>query len=124
MRFRPFTVSIFIAALILSACMTSTAEPLAVTRADSVRADLDAMVGTGAVGAIATLTESGTSTVVAAGSADRAAATPIATDVAQHVRVGSITKSFTAAIVLQLVAERRVDLDRSVENVSTGTARR
>ncbi|MFE1591170.1 serine hydrolase [Nocardia sp. NPDC058705] len=49
-----------------------------------------------------------------------AAATPIATDVAQHVRVGSITKSFTAAIVLQLVAEHRVDLDRSVETYLPG----
>ncbi|MFC9660137.1 serine hydrolase domain-containing protein [Nocardia sp. NPDC127606] len=120
MRFRTLTVPIFAVALGLSACTTSAAEPHASARVDSVRGDLDEIVGSGAVGAIATLTEHGADTVVSSGLADAAAATPIGTDVPQHIRVGSVTKSFTAAIVLQLVAERRVDLDRSVDTYLPG----
>ncbi|WP_063003104.1 serine hydrolase domain-containing protein [Nocardia salmonicida] len=120
MRFGIFTVPILTAALVLSACTTSEADPVVVARVDSVRGDLDAMVGSGAVGAIATLTENGASTVVGSGLGDVVAATPIVTDVAQHVRIGSVTKAFTAAIVLQLVAEHRVDLDRSVDTYLPG----
>ncbi|WP_410873259.1 serine hydrolase domain-containing protein [Nocardia sp. A7] len=118
MRCRTLTIPILTAAAMLSGCTTGTAEPAA--RAAVVRADLDAMVGTGAIGAIATLTEHGASTVVGSGRAATAAATPIRTDVAQHVRVGSITKSFTAAIVLQLVAEHRIELDRSIDTYLPG----
>ncbi|MFD6396709.1 serine hydrolase domain-containing protein [Nocardia sp. NPDC060249] len=120
MRLRILTVPILAAALGLSACTTSAAETAAPARVDSVRADLDAIVGSGAVGAVATLTERGAGTVVASGLADAAAATPIGTDVAHHIRVGSVTKSFTAAIVLQLVAEHRVDLDRSIDTYLPG----
>ncbi|WP_067447363.1 serine hydrolase domain-containing protein [Nocardia alba] len=117
MRFRTRTVPIVAAALILSACAS---EPVSPARVDSVRGDLDAMVAAGAVGALATLTERQTSTVLASGLADATARTPIRTDVAHHVRVGSVTKSFTAAIVLQLVAEHRVDLDRSIDTYLPG----
>lgn len=113
MRLRTIAIPIFTTALMLTAITTSAAAPVA--RGAEVGADLDAMVGAGAVGAIATLTENGASTVVGSGLADQDEATPIGTDVAQHVRVGSITKSFTAAIVLQLVAEHRVDLDRPID---------
>ncbi|WP_245914980.1 serine hydrolase domain-containing protein [Nocardia fluminea] len=120
MRIRTFTVPIFTAALVLAACTTSAAEPVAPAREDSVRGDLDTMVAAGAVGAIATLTEHGSATVVSSGLSDIAAAAPINTDVAQHLRVGSVTKSFTAAIVLQLVAEHRIDLDRSIDTYLPG----
>ncbi|MFD6456128.1 serine hydrolase domain-containing protein [Nocardia sp. NPDC060220] len=120
MRFRTLTVPIFAVALGLSACTTSTADPLASARVDSVRGDLHAIVGSGAVGAIATLTAHEADTVIGSGLADAGAATPIGTDVPQHVRVGSVTKSFTAAIVLQLVAEHRVDLDRPVDTYLPG----
>ncbi|MGW6704292.1 serine hydrolase domain-containing protein [Streptomyces sp. NPDC054956] len=39
------------------------------------------------------------------------------------VRVGSLTKSFTAAVVMQLVAEGKVDLDASVETYLPGVVR-
>ncbi|WP_245547470.1 serine hydrolase domain-containing protein [Nocardia brevicatena] len=87
---------------------------------DRVQGDLDAVVRSGAVGAIATLTENGATAVVISGLADIAAGTPIPADLPQHVRVGSITKAFTAAIVLQLVAERRIDLDRSIDTYLPG----
>ena len=37
-----------------------------------------------------------------------------------HFRIGSITKTFTATVVLQLAAERRVDLDRPVQHYLPG----
>lgn len=43
---------------------------------------------------------------------------PIAPDT--HVRVGSITKTFTAAVVLQLASEGRVDLDAPVQRYLPG----
>lgn len=87
---------------------------------DKVRDDLDGLIRSGAVGALATLTENGATTVLASGLADIAAKTPIPTDPPQHVRVGSITKTFTAAIVLQLVAEHKIDLDQPIESYLPG----
>lgn len=87
---------------------------------DTVRADLDALVRAGAVGALATLTENGVTTVLAAGHADLATGVPIPTDHPLHVRVGSITKSFTAAVALQLAAERELDLDQPVDTYLPG----
>lgn len=78
------------------------------------------MVGSGAVGAIATLTENDTTAVATAGVANIGAGTPIPTDLPQYVRAGSVTKTFTAAIVLQLVAERRIDLDQSIDTYLPG----
>jgi D-alanyl-D-alanine carboxypeptidase len=40
-----------------------------------------------------------------------------------HVRIGSITKSFVAATVLQLVAEARIDLDTPIEAYLPGRIR-
>ncbi len=111
--------------MLLSACTTNSVEPapapsVTAARMDSVQGDLDAVIRSGAVGAIATLTENGATSVVASGLSDIAAGTPIPTDRPQHVRVGSVTKAFTAAIVLQLVAEHRIDLDRSIDTYLPG----
>ena len=54
-------------------------------------------------------------TDVTAGVADLATKAPL--DPASHFRIGSITKMFTAAIALQLVAERRISLDQPVNEV-------
>ncbi|WP_330179356.1 beta-lactamase family protein [Nocardia sp. NBC_01503] len=119
MRTPAFVIPICAVAMLLSGCSTGTvessAQPSETARVDSVRGDLDALIRSGAVGALATLTGNGVTTVLSAGLADIAARSPIPTDRPQHVRVGSITKTFTAAIVLQLVTEHRVDLDRPVE---------
>ncbi|MFI8972065.1 serine hydrolase domain-containing protein [Nocardia asteroides] len=125
MRTRVLVLSICTVAVSLSSCMTGAAEPPpassgVVARADTVRGDLDALVRSGAVGALATLTDGGATSVVAAGLADLAAGTPMAAEPVQHVRVGSITKSFTAAVVLQLVAEGRVELDSPVDRYLPG----
>lgn len=125
MRTRVLVLSIGTAAVLLSACATSAAEPVPApsgvhARADIVRGDLDGLIRAGAVGALATLTDNGVTTVLAAGNADLAAGRPMPVDPAQHVRVGSVTKSFTAAVVLQLAAEGRVDLDRPIETYLPG----
>ncbi|WP_405163716.1 beta-lactamase family protein [Nocardia sp. NBC_01499] len=124
MRLRTFALPICTAAVLLSACTTGSADPAAPTVAvaamDKVRGDLDALVGSGAVGAVGTLTDDGTTTVATSGLADVAAHTPIPTDRPEHVRIGSITKSFTAAIALQLVAEHRIDLDQPIDTYLPG----
>ncbi|WP_228540064.1 serine hydrolase [Nocardia sp. XZ_19_385] len=119
MRLRVFTLPICTAAVLLSACATSAAEPSAAPMT-AVRGDLDAVIRAGAVGAIATLTDNGGTTVSTAGRADIATGATIPADRPQYVRVGSVTKSFTAAIVLQLVAEQRVDLDMSIDTYLPG----
>ncbi|NKY60057.1 serine hydrolase domain-containing protein [Nocardia flavorosea] len=129
MRIQAAAFSICTAAVLLTACSTagdhSTAPPVSAARVNSVQADLDSAVGSGAVGAIATLTEGDSESVSTSGVADINARTPIPTDRPQHVRVGSVTKTFTAAIVLQLVAEQKVDLDRPIDtylpDLFTGT---
>lgn len=85
-----------------------------------MRGDLEALIRDGAVGALATLTDNSSTAVLTAGVADIAAGTPIPDDRPQYVRVGSITKSFTAAIVLQLVDEHRIDLDEPVDTYLPG----
>ncbi|BCM72926.1 MULTISPECIES: serine hydrolase domain-containing protein [Streptomyces] len=51
----------------------------------------------------------------AAGVADRSTGTPMRPDL--KFRAGSITKTFTATVVLQLVAERRLRLDDTVHTL-------
>ncbi|WP_280236218.1 serine hydrolase domain-containing protein [Nocardia cyriacigeorgica] len=125
MRMRVLALAVCTAAVVLSACTTSSVESTSVAevgeaRVDTVRGDLEAMVRAGAVGAMATLTEGDSTTVVTAGLADIGAGEPIPADPPQHVRVGSVTKTFTAAIVLQLAAEGRIDLDRSIDTYLPG----
>ncbi|MEV0333401.1 serine hydrolase domain-containing protein [Nocardia sp. NPDC050717] len=117
MRLRSLAFAIC-TAVALTACTAGSATPT--PQHDAVRADLDALVGAGAVGALATLTENGVSTVLAAGHADLATRAPIPTGHPLHVRVGSVTKSFTAAIALQLAAERQLDLDQPVDTYLPG----
>ena len=118
MRIQAVTASICAAAVLLTACGTSgnhsTAPVVSAARVHSVQADLDSAVDSGAVGAIATLTEGDSETVATSGVADISTRSPMPADRPQHVRVGSVTKTFTAAIVLQLAAEHEVELDRPI----------
>ncbi|MFC9997112.1 serine hydrolase domain-containing protein [Nocardia sp. NPDC127526] len=125
MRKRALVLLTCIAAVFLAACTTGSSTsvsvpPDLVARGNAVRGDLDALIRAGAVGALATLTDQDATTVVTSGLADIASGTPIPTDPPQYVRAGSITKTFTAAIVLQLAAENRIDLDRSIDTYLPG----
>ncbi|WMI61195.1 serine hydrolase domain-containing protein [Streptomyces rochei] len=63
----------------------------------------------GAPGALTRIDSGSTVYRLSMGKADRAAGTPMDAD--RRFRVGSVTKSFTTVVLMQLVAEGRVDLD-------------
>ncbi|MFE6857087.1 serine hydrolase domain-containing protein [Nocardia sp. NPDC057668] len=100
--------------------LTTTPSVVAASRVEQIRADIDALVRTGLAGAIATLTENGQTLTLTAGVADRATGEPIPLSPHQEVRVGSISKTFVAAIVLQLAAEGRVRLDEPIDTYLPG----
>src|SRR4051794_30865069 len=73
---------------------------------------LDQIVAGGAPGAIGLVRQGDTTVRAASGTADLG--THRAMSVGDRFRVGSITKSFVATVVLQLVGEGRLSLDDSV----------
>src|ERR1700733_8061072 len=76
------------------------------------RAALDRIVGDGVPGVIGLQRRGDRVTVVTAGLADIATAQPMTAD--DRFRVGSITKTFVATLVLKLVAQGRLRLTDSV----------
>lgn len=74
---------------------------------------LDRVVQAGAPGALIVVKDGSTIRAAARGFADRNAGRPMRTD--DRFRIGSITKTFVAALVLQLVEEDRLRLDDPVE---------
>lgn len=75
---------------------------------------LDRLVGKpgGPIGAIVTLYRDGRTTVLRAGRGD--AARPGAPGVGDHMRIASISKSFTGAVALHLVQDGRLGLDDTI----------
>lgn len=117
------TVSALAATLGCSTEADPAAGEVPADRQATVQADLERVVAAGAVGAIATVTENGQTMVLTSGLADREAKTWIPTDQPQHVRVGSISKTFAATLIMQLVAEGRIGLDDPVEKYLPGVLR-
>ena len=92
---------------------TEAAEPAAEPVNPLSAAVLEWMDETGAPGVVLAVTRGGAEPLTFAwGVSDLATDTPMTPD--HHVRIGSVTKSVTAAVVLQLVAEGLVDLDAPV----------
>jgi D-alanyl-D-alanine carboxypeptidase len=79
----------------------------------SLQADLDAMVLAGAPGAILLVRDGHHTTHLTSGVGEVATNTPIRPD--DHFKIASLTKTYTATVVLQLVAEHKMRLDDSVE---------
>jgi D-alanyl-D-alanine carboxypeptidase len=77
------------------------------------RAALADLVKAGAPGAVVLIRKGGTTTVLAAGVADRRTGRPMRPD--DRFRIASITKSFVATVVLQLVGEGKLSLSDTVE---------
>ena len=76
----------------------------------------------GAPGALAEISDGrGRTTVLTSGVADVATGAPMAAD--SRFRIGSMTKMFVATVVLQLVAEHRVELDAPIERYLPGMVR-
>ncbi|WP_441249513.1 serine hydrolase domain-containing protein [Kitasatospora sp. McL0602] len=125
-RARPWAALLLAAVLPLTAATPALGAPVGVQGVPGVRAaatppfaeqltpDLIAMMQRlripGAIVSVST-PEWGTWTTTL-GTGDLATGAPIRTD--QHLRVGSITKTFTATVVLQLVQEGRLTLDDPV----------
>ena len=104
------------AAVVVSAAalgLAAVGDPDARGRSESsLSSRLDAVVAAGVPGTLAYVVDGSRRFRVARGVANRETGTELhATD---RFRAGSITKSFVAAVVLQLAAERRLDLDSSV----------
>ncbi|WP_330180742.1 beta-lactamase family protein [Nocardia sp. NBC_01503] len=100
--------------------VTSTLMQVSPRRVDQVRNDIDAIVRSGIPGVIATLSESGQTVTLTSGVADRSTGAPIPMTPPQQIRVGSISKTFTSAIIMQLVAENKIRLDDSVDTYLPG----
>ncbi|MEU6767996.1 serine hydrolase domain-containing protein [Streptomyces sp. NPDC046853] len=75
----------------------------------------------GAPGALAEVRDRHRRTVLTSGVANVENRAPVHRD--SRFRIGSMTKTFTATIVLQLVGERRIDLDAPVERYLPGVVR-
>ncbi|MEE1783993.1 serine hydrolase [Streptomyces sp. SP17BM10] len=92
-------------------------------RQDSVQRSLNALVrDDGMPAALASVQDrNGRTRTYTAGVADLATGAPVPVD--GQVRIGSNTKTFVAVVVLQLVAERRVDLEACVDTYLPGLVR-
>lgn len=96
-----------------TAATAATVAPKNSDRAGGLRARLDDVVAAGAVGALAEVRDERGRWRGASGVAQLG--TPRAVPAGGRFRAGSITKTFLATVVLQLVDERRLRLDDTVE---------
>jgi D-alanyl-D-alanine carboxypeptidase len=106
--FACLTAAVVIAAAAMAKPMATSAQP-----APRLQKDLDALVAAGAPGAILFVREGNRTVRLSAGLSDIARRTPMRAG--DHFKIASLTKTYTAAVVLQLVGEGTLNLDDSVE---------
>lgn len=82
-------------------------------KSGSPQTSVDELVAAGAPGAVLLVRDGAKSTVFSAGVADLATSRPIRAR--DRYRIASLTKTFTATVVLQLVAEGRLRMSDSIE---------
>ncbi|MFI5728836.1 serine hydrolase domain-containing protein [Kribbella sp. NPDC051587] len=112
------------AALVGTAAVSSAAPAAELTRPNNaVQQSLNALVqGPAFPGAIATVRDrQGKSRTYTAGVGDLATGAPVPR--ASRVRIGSNTKTFTSVVLLQLVGEGKIGLDRPVDTYLPGLVR-
>lgn len=111
------------AALLWSPAGALAVDGAAAPRADLVQRALDRLVHRdGFPGALAAVTDArGRERNLTAGVGDLGARTPVPVD--GQVRIGSSSKTFTAVVVLQLVAEGEIALDEPIESYLPGLVR-
>ena len=99
------------------AAIAASAMPKATTATNineaGLQKDVDALVAAGAPGAILLVRDGNRTIRVTSGFGNVAQKTPMRPN--DHFKIASLTKSFTAAVVLQLVGERKLALDDTVE---------
>ncbi|MFG1784439.1 serine hydrolase domain-containing protein [Rhodococcus oryzae] len=113
-------VAVGISVLLLAGC-SDTSDPVVVNsfpNRAAVQADLDDLVRSTVGGAVATLSVPGETVELRSGVGDRITAEQIP-DGAQ-VRIGSVTKTFVASIVMQLVDEGKIELDAPIDRYLPG----
>jgi D-alanyl-D-alanine carboxypeptidase len=115
-RYRnPARWSAILACLAAVVCISATgamAKPTTAAAA-SPQTDVDALVAAGATGAILFVRDGNKTTRYTGGLADIATQRPIGA--ADHYRIASLTKTYVATVVLQLVAEGKLRLSDTVE---------
>src|SRR5690349_2411660 len=87
----------------------ATAAELSAPDTDGLRAALRSAVAEGAPGAMARIDDHGTVYKAVQGIADRG--TRRAIDTADRFRIGSVTKTFSTVVLLQLADEHKLSLD-------------
>ncbi|MFE5834128.1 serine hydrolase domain-containing protein [Streptomyces sp. NPDC056488] len=97
---------------------TTIARPEVTALQQAVQGAADRLVELGAGGVQFRVTRGGESFVVTSGIAELGTDRPVPED--GRFRISCITKPFVAVVVLQLVAEGRIDLDRTVESYLPG----
>jgi D-alanyl-D-alanine carboxypeptidase len=105
-------VSLTVVALIAGAAMAKPTTSASTPAAD-LQKDVDALVAAGAPGAILVVRRGNRTIHVTGGLADIARSTPIRP--ADRFRIASLTKSYVATVVLQLIGERKLSFEDSVE---------
>jgi D-alanyl-D-alanine carboxypeptidase len=115
-----FTVSAHRLVLPVLAAALLAAAPAAARAVppDPLHQDLAAIVDGGATSALAVVQHDGRSTGASAGPARRDRPGPV--DPYGRFRAGSVTKSFLATVVLQLVDEGRIGLDTPIDHYLAG----
>jgi D-alanyl-D-alanine carboxypeptidase len=111
-RRRPLLALLALACVVAALGLPARA-PAAAPDPPALQQALDRLVADGVPGAMALERRDGKERHATAGVADLATQEPISPR--DRYRVGSITKAFVSTVVLQLVAERRLSLDDTVE---------
>ena len=96
----------------LAAMLLTLTTGLAHADTDTLQAQVDAIGDTAVVGVLASSTTGAGSHGARAGVADISTGAPVPLDA--EFRIGSVTKTFVATVVLQLVGEGRLSLDDTV----------
>lgn len=102
------------ATLLVAGCATSAAYYPQHKQVSSLQADMNSFVSNGSVGAFTEVISNGAASYAHAGVATIGTQQPI--DPAARFRIGSVTKVFVSAVVLQLVGEGRLSLDDTVDH--------
>ena len=100
-------------AAIVAASAPAKPASTSTTQASGLQKNLDALVAAGAPGAILFVRDGDHATRLAAGLGDLARKTPMRAE--NHFKIASLTKTFTATVLLQLVSEGKLSLNDSVQ---------
>ncbi|MBQ0987501.1 beta-lactamase family protein [Streptomyces sp. F63] len=120
MIFRRVWLSVAVLALAVSSLpsVAASAAPRRSGAAWSVQRDADALRDTGVTGVAVRLETPRGTTTARSGVGDLVTHRPVPND--GFLRLGSTTKTFVATVVLQLVGEKRISLDQTVEQLLPG----